>query len=174
MKLGPYIAGVVATGLVVGWFAPESSDPAASPHAAAARDEADRLAALRDDQWLAGEVVLQREGDGHFYADVEVDGVTVQMLVDTGATTIALTGEDAEALGIEWEEAAVKPVARGASGDVNGVRTRIARVQLGDLEVEDVEAIVVPEGLGISLLGQSFLSQIQRVQMDGDKMTLGG
>ena len=50
----------------------------------------------------------------------------------------------------------------------------IERLQLGGLEVENVGAIVVPEGLGISLLGQSFLSQIERVEMDRNRMVLGG
>jgi aspartyl protease family protein len=50
----------------------------------------------------------------------------------------------------------------------------LGRVQLGEIEAQQVEAIVVPEGLGVSLLGQSFLSKIDRVEVAGGKMTLGG
>ena len=96
------------------------------------------------------------------------------MLVDTGATVIALTGSDANALGVRWDLRALEPVARGASGDVYGVRVTLDRIQLGDFEARGVEAIVVPEGLAISLLGQSFLSQVPQVSMDRDKMVLGG
>jgi aspartyl protease family protein len=174
MKFGPFIAITIAAGALIGWFAPGAPDRAAEPPASSARDSAAQLDMLQQDQWLAGEVVLEREADGHFYADVEVDGATAHMLVDTGASVVALTDEDAEALGIAWDPGAVRPVARGASGAVHGVPVTIERMQLGGIEVAQVEAIVVPEGLGVSLLGQSFLSQIQRVEMNQGRMVLGG
>ncbi len=68
----------------------------------------------------------------------------------------------------------MRPVARGANGLVYGVEVKLDRVSVGGLEVQNVTAVVVPEGLGISLLGQSFLSQIDHVEMTGDAMVLGG
>ena len=173
------IFSILAVGLLVGWYAPEASDKlvAAAATDGGATDTAAgeaRLDVVQQDQWMAGEVVLERASDGHFYADITVDGSTSNMLVDTGASVIALTGEDAEAMGVYWDETAVEPVASGASGPVYGVRVKLDSVQLGQLEARDVDAVVVPEGLGISLLGQSFLSQIERVEIDRDKMTLGG
>lgn len=119
------------------------------------------------------ELVLQRERDGHFYADVSVDGVSTRMLVDTGASVIALTGDDAQAMGLYWDDHEVEAVAQGASGAVHGVRTHIPRVRLGDFEASNVPAIIVPEGLGISLLGQSFLETIGDVRIADDRMVLG-
>ncbi|MFB0612460.1 retropepsin-like aspartic protease family protein [Aurantiacibacter poecillastricola] len=119
-----------------------------------------------------GEVTLEREYDGHFYADVSVDGVPSRMLVDTGASVIALTGADAMAMGLYWDESDVTAVAQGASGAVYGVNTRLPRVRLGDFEATDVEAVIVPEGLGISLLGQSFLGTIDNVRIADDRMVL--
>ncbi|MCB2066187.1 MAG: TIGR02281 family clan AA aspartic protease [Erythrobacter sp.] len=119
------------------------------------------------------DLVLQRERDGHFYADVSVDGTTSRMLVDTGASVVALTGEDALAMGLSWDDADVAPVAQGASGAVYGVRTVLPRVRLGDFEAQDVNAIIVPQGLGVSLLGQSFLETLGNVSMAGDAMVLG-
>ena len=174
MKFGPFIAITLVIGAAVGWLAPGANEPAAGPSAANAPDSADQLAALQQDEWSAGEVVLPRAEDGHFYADVSVDGNSALMLVDTGASTIALTGEDAEAMGITWDESDVRPVASGASGPVYGVRVTLELVQVGELEAKDVAATVVPEGLGISLLGQSFLSQIRKVEMEQDRMILGG
>ncbi|MGB3795126.1 MAG: TIGR02281 family clan AA aspartic protease, partial [Alteraurantiacibacter sp.] len=101
----------------------------------------------------AHETALQREGDGHFYADVTVDGVASRMLVDTGASVVALTGEDALAMGLYWNEGDVAPVAQGASGAVHGVNTSIPHMRVGDFEARDVRAVIIPEGLGISLLG---------------------
>jgi aspartyl protease family protein len=172
-KFAPFIAVTIAAGLLVGWFAPGAPDTSGEA-GATAQDATAELEVLQQEQWLAGEVVLPREADGHFYADVGVDGATAHMLVDTGASMVALTAEDAEVLGIAWNPEAVQPVARGASGAVYGVPVTIERMQLGQLEVSGVQAIVVPEGLGVSLLGQSFLSQIERVEMDQDRMVLGG
>ena len=87
---------------------------------------------------------------------------------------IALTADDADAPGVAWSQAEVRPVAKGANGTVYGVSATLDLVQLGEIEARGVEAVVVPDGLGVSLLGQSFLSQVGRIEMDSDRMTLGG
>jgi len=175
VKNAPVFA-IIAAGGLFGWFAPGLLERApAEPVAAVAEVEAqERLGVLHEDEWLAGEVVLPRADDGHFYAEVAVDSGSAHMLVDTGATVIALTGEDAEAMGVAWNESEVRPVARGANGTVYGVPVTLEHVQLGEFEARGVPAVVVPEGLGISLLGQSFLSRVERVEIDGDRMLLGG
>jgi aspartyl protease family protein len=119
------------------------------------------------------EDVLMRDQDGHFYADVRVDGNSYRMLVDTGATVVALTGADAEAMGLDWREEDVRPVAQGASGPVSGVHATIPNLALGNHEVSGVPALIIPEGLEISLLGQSFLGTIGSVRISGDQMVLG-
>lgn len=119
-----------------------------------------------------GEVTLQRQGDGHFYADVSVDGVPARMLVDTGASVVALTREDALSMGLFWDDSEIEPVAQGASGTVYGINTSLPRVRLGDFEAQNVRAVIIPEGLGVSLLGQSFLETIDRVRISGDRMVL--
>lgn len=174
MRFTPFALVTVTLGGLVGWFAPGGSGPPPGPGTAIEQGAPARLDVARDGAWNSGEVVLARAGDGHFYADVLVDGETARMLVDTGASVVALTGEDADALGVAWDPQAIEPVARGASGDVYGVRVTIGRMQLGEFEVQAVDAVVVPEGLAISLLGQSFLSQVPRVAMDREKMVLGG
>ncbi len=132
-----------------------------------------RLATVQGPSVWAEEIVLQRESDGHFYADVQVGGRNFRMLVDTGATVVALTAQDAMAMGLYWDDAAVAPVARGANGPVEGVNTSIDRMAIGGMQATDVRAIIIPEGAGISLLGQSFLSTIGRVEISGDRMVLG-
>lgn len=141
-----------------------------------AADSADKptLANLTDRPGPAWheEVLLEREMDGHFYADVNVDGVPMRMLVDTGASVIALTGEDASAMGLFWDDSEIVPVAQGASGTVYGVHTELRRVTIGNFEATDVQAMIIPEGLGISLLGQSFLSTVNSVEIADDRMIL--
>lgn len=178
MKAAPIFV-ILAAGSALGWFSPDIADTggtfsAESGGEVAGAHEQDRLDVVRQQQWYAGNVVLPRANDGHFYADVTVDGATRNMLVDTGASVIALTGADAAAMGIQWDEAAVRQIGSGASGAVYGVPVTLANVQLGRLKASGVEAVVVPKGLGVSLLGQSFLSQIDKVEIDQDKMVLGG
>lgn len=117
---------------------------------------------------------LQRAGDGHFYAGVSVGGRPVTMLVDTGASVIALTGADARAAGLHWNPAQLGVVAQGASGPIRGVAIKLDRVALGAHEVRDVEAVIIPEGLPISLLGQSFLATVEPVRIEKGRMVLGG
>lgn len=168
MNSGKLLIVVIAIGAAVGWLAPSLGDAPSSTAITAGPTAAEA------DEWLAGETTLPRGPDGHFYADVTIDGASVQMMVDTGASIVALTGADAQAIGMSWDEADVRPVARGASGEVRGVAVMLERVTVGGIEAENVQAIIVPEGLGVSLLGQSFLSQVGRVDMRGDVMVLGG
>lgn len=167
-----------ACALLVGWFAPSlpSSDSAGKAAGADTSEaEATRLGVARSqDAWLAGQTVLKRSSDGHFYADGYVDGYSCRFLVDTGASIVALTGADAEAMGLSWDQENLRPIGRGASGTVYGVPTRIEKMEVGGLEARDVQAAIIPDGLDVSLLGQSFLSKIDNVEISGDEMRLGG
>jgi aspartyl protease family protein len=165
------LLAMLAAGALMGWYGSGRSSPA--PGAERVRSPVQRVELVRTAEWNAGEIVLPRGPDGHFYADVSVDGASARMLVDTGASVVALAGDDADALGIAWAPKDVAPVAQGAGGAVHGVRVTLDRVQLGELEVRGVEAIVVPD-LRISLLGQSFLGRVGRVEITGAEMVLGG
>jgi len=124
--------------------------------------------------WYGGEAVLERQPDGHFYADATVDGMPVHFLVDTGASVVALTGDDAYALGVSWDDNQIQPIGQGASGTIYGVPAMIDEMSLGGLRGSKVQAVIIPEGLPVSLLGQSFLSKVDNVEIAGDRMILGG
>ncbi|AKH42657.1 aspartyl protease family protein [Altererythrobacter atlanticus] len=182
MKFAPVILLLAAAGLV-GWFYPELAGPggddvqaqqlAGKAADADPRPEPSQAMDMAQKRWNAGEIVLPRAADGHFYAEVTVDGVPARMLVDTGATVIALTGADAQAMGHYWTPQDLRPIGRGAGGQVQGVPIVLDRVELGGIEAQRIRAIIVPEGLPISLLGQSFLSQVRRVEIDSSGMILG-
>ena len=119
----------------------------------------------------SGEIVLNREYNGHFYADVEINGSPVRVLVDTGASGIALSRDDARRAGLAVSAGMFDVVGEGANGEVHGEYVKLDRVSLGATQVEDVSAVVLDEGQQ-SLLGQSFLSKFETVEISGDRMVL--
>ena len=116
-------------------------------------------------------LVLERRGDGHFYADVEVNGVPISMLVDTGASAVALSAEDARRAGIATTIGMSEVIGEGAGGAVQGDIVTIDRIRLGDTEKSGVTAAVLKGG-STSLLGQSFLREFDQVEISGDRMHL--
>ncbi len=118
------------------------------------------------------QTTLPRAPDGHFYAELRVNGTPVRFLVDTGASMIALTREDAQRIGIPISEADFTGTAQTASGSVGLKPIVLDRVSLGSLEATDVDAAIVQQGLGQSLLGQSWLKRIGKVTIEGDQMVL--
>lgn len=118
-----------------------------------------------------GSVELRRSGDGHFYADVAINGSTVRALIDTGATAIALSREDARAAGIATSIGMPNVVGEGASGEVYGEVVTLDSVELGHRVAEDMQAVVLSSGQQ-TLLGQSFLARFDSVEIRGDTMVL--
>lgn len=116
-------------------------------------------------------IELRREPDGHFYADVKINGTSIRALVDTGASGIALSRDDARRAGVGISIGMPEVIGEGASGEVRGERVTLDRVTLGSESAEGMRAVVLDSG-GQSLLGQSFLSQFDSVEIQGDKMVL--
>jgi aspartyl protease family protein len=116
-------------------------------------------------------ITLLRQADGHFYADVQVNGTAISMLVDTGASGIALSRDDARRAGIGISIGMPNVVGQGASGAVKGEYVTLDRVSLGGESATAVPAVVL-DGGSHSLLGQSFLGQFDSVEIKGDRMLL--
>ncbi len=123
------------------------------------------------DQPPSDAVQLTREFNGHFYADVQINGSPVRVLVDTGASGIALSRSDAQRAGIAVSAGMFEVIGQGANGDVHGEDVRLDRVSLGSKTVEGMPAVVLDAGEQ-SLLGQSFLSKFDTVEIRGDTMIL--
>ena len=112
---------------------------------------------------------LVRSPDGHVYAEAQVNGAPVRFMIDTGATMVALTPDDAQRAGIQFGSDRV--TVRGVGGPVEVIPVTIDRLAVGSLTATQIEAAVA-EDLSVSLLGQSFLARVGSVQIEGDRMVL--
>ena len=119
----------------------------------------------------SGQVTLMVGTGGHFWAQGSINGASVRFMVDTGATAVALSGETAKRIGINYA-AGTRVGVRTASASTTGFRVVLDTVKVGDITLNGVEALVLegryPEE---TLLGMSFLSRTQ-MKRDGDTLTL--
>ena len=116
------------------------------------------------------EIVLTAGSGGHFVTAGQINGKAVSFMVDTGATAIALGQADADRIGLDYKNAP-----RGFAGTANGrvpvnVVT-LSSVRVGDVEIANVEALVMPTVMQHILLGNSFLTRFQ-MKRDNDVMRL--
>lgn len=119
---------------------------------------------------LGARYEIKRSADNHFYAEAQVNGALIRFLVDTGASSVVLTRDDAQRAGIAAGEFTAEAI--GAGGRVRLMPVAIGRLALGPLEASDVPAMVAESGLPVSLLGQSYLAKIGSVSIQGDMMVL--
>lgn len=119
-----------------------------------------------------GVVELTADQRGHFETEVRLNGRGANVLVDTGATLVALTYEDAVAAGLSVGAADFRYYAQTANGRARFAKVRIDEVRLGDIVVRDVDASVAEPGrLHVTLLGMSFLGKL-RLNMQPGRLVL--
>ena len=94
------------------------------------------------------------------------------MLVDSGASLVALTRNDAEAIGIDVDRLPIGGTAQTAGGTVPMRTVLLDSVDVDGITIRNVEAAVVDANMGVSLLGQSYLAKLAAVNVEGDTMTL--
>jgi aspartyl protease family protein len=146
---------------------PPSATATAAPAAAAnASDSSETLQAPTDT------VTLTREPDGHFYTIANVNGTPIRFMIDTGASTVALTRADAQQAGMFFSENDFNEIGRGAGGEIALRPVTLDRVAVGKIEAHDVQGVVLGGGGDISLLGQSYLARLGGVSIEGDTMVL--
>lgn len=112
--------------------------------------------------------------DGHYYADVEINGWQAKhMLIDTGATYVALSYEDAASIGIYPSLGEFKYETHTANGTGHVALATLREIRLGQIVLENVQAVVSEPGMqDVSLLGMSFLSRLSRVEATENALAL--
>lgn len=114
---------------------------------------------------------LDQADDGLFYVEALVNGAPIRFVVDTGASVVVLTEDDAAAIGYTpGGKSALRVQTAGGTTDMRRIKLR--EVTLAGKTVTGVDAAVVPGHLKVSLLGQNVLSQLDSVTMTGRKLRL--
>lgn len=119
-----------------------------------------------------GRIEIPLAADGHYHLTANLNETPVRFVVDTGASTIALSRADARRVGIDANDLAFIGQARTANGLVRTAPVLIRSFQIGDISDENVMAVVIDGDLGQSLLGMNYLSRFARVSMEGQRLLL--
>lgn len=119
-----------------------------------------------------GPAQLLKSEDGHYWADAVIEGRAVRVMVDTGASVVALTPADARRLGLQLDAADFTGQVTTASGTVRAAPVSLRAVAVGSARVENVEALVLESGLPHSLLGMSYLGRLSAFTATQTSLTL--
>jgi aspartyl protease family protein len=117
-------------------------------------------------------IEVPMDSSGHFLLNVEANGQPLRMIFDTGASSIALSPEDARRIGIDPDELAYVGQAETANGTVETAPVTIERLAIGEFVDENVPAVVIRAEIVGSLLGMSYLRRFARVSFEGDMLVL--
>jgi aspartyl protease family protein len=115
-------------------------------------------------------VVLTAGSGGHFMTQGQINGKTLTMVVDTGASAVAMGAQDAQSIGLNYQSGQAVQVST-ANGVVAGWRIKLATLRVGDVLLYDVDSVVTSGSMPYVLLGNSFLSRFQMTRTN-DQMVL--
>ncbi|MEM9999513.1 MAG: TIGR02281 family clan AA aspartic protease [Pseudomonadota bacterium] len=122
---------------------------------------------------LSGVERVRRDPQGHYVGRFQLNNHRVNGLIDTGATVIAINESVARRAGIYLRREDFKYTAQTANGPVKAAMATIGDVQLGQIRISDVDAMVLPdESLGIVLIGMSFMNRLRGFEYDNGQLVL--
>ena len=164
-----FAALALAAGVIVPKYATQVHSGTQTPTMMAAHPVTPAQPASSDSR----SVVISPGSNGHFQVEGRVDGRRMDFMVDTGASVIALTARDAAMLGVHPSDSEYVAAVKTANGIVRAAPVRLDRVEIDDIEVRDVAAMVMPDGaLSDNLLGLSFLQRLHRFEYSDGKLVL--
>ncbi|NNE78631.1 MAG: TIGR02281 family clan AA aspartic protease [Silicimonas sp.] len=132
------------------------------------RDIAPRQSVLTD----GATIMVPRGPGGHFFLTVDVNGTPVDFIVDTGATDVVLTLDDARRIGLDPDTMPFLGSARTANGSVKTAFATVDSMSLGPLRYDGVRVAVNGGEMEDSLLGMTFLSRFEKLEITNDRLTL--
>lgn len=117
-------------------------------------------------------IEVPRAPDGHYYLTLEVGGVPVRFMIDTGATNVVLSDRDSARLGIDRDKLVFTGTARTANGTIRTARVTLEDVTLGGVPEGRLSAWVGDGRLETSLLGMDYLGRFSRVEIERNRLLL--
>jgi aspartyl protease family protein len=119
-------------------------------------------------------VELHAQRNGHYFSDVEINGRRIGVMVDSGASSVALSYEHASSLGIYVKDSDFTWRSNTANGVIAIAPVTIDKITLGDITVRGVQGTVSAQGVQMEqpLLGMSFLSRLSKVEMNAGRLIL--
>lgn len=170
MRLILFLAAIVlAAGGYIARFADQSVGEKSPPQAAAVQPVEEPRQSSAGQHRM--ELVSGR--DGHFRVDARVQGRHVDFLVDTGASVVVMRETDASMVGIHLMPRDYTALVSTANGKIKAAPAKLERIEIGDITVFDVQALVLPDdALSQNLLGVSFLSRLRRYEFADGRMLL--
>ncbi len=117
-------------------------------------------------------VEVPRSADGHYYLTVNLNGKPINFVVDTGATNVVLTKDDAARIGIDLDRLVYSAIAQTANGETRSARARVDEVVLGDIVDRNVVVWVNEGEMFGSLLGMDYLQRFDRISIEGNQLVL--
>lgn len=168
-RLVLFFAGVV---IALGYLAPGLTARYASmPNSAASTPVVNT--ARFDTESYGGHVRIRADRFGHYASEAQINGRTLGVMVDTGASLVILRYEDARFLGLVYGSDRFDTVVQTANGTAKAFRVKLYNVRLGSISLDDVDALVMEQGLlNTNLLGMSFLRRLSRYEVRGDTLVL--
>jgi aspartyl protease family protein len=168
-----FVITFAAIALVAGMIVPQFVAQMYTPRAPQNLTVAHQAAPVEPPPHNLDSVVVPPDAMGHFRVEGRIDGQIVQFVVDTGASVIALTSEDAASLGIHPAVVDFRVLVKTANGTVHAAPVHLNMVEVGNLMMRDVAAMVLPDrALSDNLLGLSFLSRLRHFEYTDGKMVL--
>ena len=119
-----------------------------------------------------GQITVPRQADGHYYLTLALNGQNIRFVVDTGATDMVLTREDAARAGLDVDALNFIGTASTANGTVRTAPVRLDTIRLGDVTDTDVYASVNGGQMDGSLLGMGYLERWGRIEISGGELRL--
>lgn len=160
---------VLAATVVIGFFAPELQRLADTPSA----NEQPASTAKPKPAPAMGRAEIAADASGHFVFTSHVNGRSLAMLADTGATLVALRASDAKAAGLIVLPGDYTTKVSTAGGVAGAARVRIQEIEVGNIRITDVEALVLSDNqLATNLLGMSFLGRLKSFAVENGQLVL--
>lgn len=127
---------------------------------------------LTDQKVVGNETRIRQSADGHFWADVSINGISRRMLIDSGATTTAISVATAQAAGIDTARSPFPAILNTANGQVTAQTGRADRIAIGSVVAKDLGVVVSPAFGETNVIGMNFLSQLKSWRVEGGTLIL--